>query len=90
MYSSRELQTREELACIQKERGEERIQTSEHQLAEKESKITELEAMISESGDKRDLLLFSGDSIGEGRTSATARRLLLPSVLDFNGEKLDG
>ena len=32
---SRELQTREELARMQKERGEERIRTLEHQLAEK-------------------------------------------------------
>ena len=48
-----------------------------------------MEVTISEAGDERDLLLSSGDSIGEGRTSATARRLSLPSVPDFNGEKLD-
>ena len=45
--------------------------------------------MISESGDDQDLLFSTGDAIGEGRTSATSRRLSLPSVPDFTGEKLD-
>ena len=63
------------MARIQKERGEERIRALEHQLAEKDSKIAELEATISELGDKRDLLLSTGDSVGEGRTSAIPSRL---------------
>ena len=88
---SHELQMREELAHVQKERGEERIQTLECQLADKESKIAELEAAISESSDGGggDLLLSTSDSVGEGHPSVAPRRLSLPSVPEFNGEKLD-
>ena len=50
--------------------------------------IAELDATISELGDERDLF-STGDTVSEGHTSATSRRLLLPSVPDFNGEKLD-
>ena len=60
-----ELKMREELARIQKEHGEERIQALERQLADKESKIAELEAALVESGEGGDLLLSAGESVGE-------------------------
>ena len=51
------------------------------QVADKEAKISK-----SGEGEERDLLLTTGDSVGDGRTS---RRLLLLSIPEFNGEKLD-
>ena len=84
----REMETKEELASLQKERGEERIRALELQLAEKDAKIAELEATASEAGDEGggDLIPTVADTDG-GRS--TSRRIPLPTIPEFNGEKCD-
>ena len=84
----REMETKEELARLQKERGEERIRALELQLAEKDAKIAKLEATASEAGDEGggDLIPTVADTDG-GRS--TSRRIPLPTIPEFNGEKCD-
>jgi len=84
-----DLQTKEELARLQIERGEERLRALELQLAEKDARIAEFEATTSDASDvgERDVLPIVTVPTDSGR--AVSRRIPLPPIPEFNGEKVD-
>ena len=84
-----DLQTKEELARLQIERGEERLRALELQLAEKDARIAEFEATTSDASDvgEGDVLPIVTVSTESGR--AVSRRIPLPPIPEFNGEKVD-
>ena len=83
----RDMETKEELARLQKERGEERVRALELQLAEKDAKIAELEAAASDAGDEGGDLTPTVADTGGGRS--TSRRIPLPTIPEFSGEKCE-
>ena len=74
---------------LQIERGEERLRALELQLAEKDARIAELEATTSDASDvgEGDVLPIVTVPTDSGR--AVSRRIPLPPIPEFNGEKVD-